>query len=123
MSRPMPSFGFGMEDKWSHEVLSEGFTSIPNLLIFNRCKLGLSTTDMFVFLILESYRWDNRNKPFPSLKALAIRTGLSTQTVYRSTSKLDYLGYIEKVHRFANSNQYDIAPFDVTLQRLKQKTR
>lgn len=101
--------------KWSSDIAKHGFTAIPNLLIANRQQLGMSTTDFYVLIAIEKFRWDDAQLPWPSLKSLAQITSLSTRTVARSTQRLEELGLIEKIHRYGTSNLYDLSPIVLEL--------
>ena len=111
---------FSPEGRWSPEVLKHGYTIVPNLLISGRCQLRLTPTELYVFIALESYRWDNIHAPFPSLDTLAKQTGLHKQTVYRATTKLEQRGLIEKYRRFSKSTQYDLRPADDELVHISR---
>src|SRR5207237_3582674 len=82
----------------------------PRLLIEYRNYVAISVTDFYVLLAIEKYRWDNTQKPRPSLKALAELTNLSVKTIGRSTKNLEDLGLIKKIHRSGTSNLYDLEP-------------
>lgn len=104
------SFQNRLEQKWSEQIIGHGFTAVPNLLIEYRQYLGLTTTDFYVLMAIEKYRWDNIQKPWPSLSALAELTNLSTKTIGRSTKRLEDRGLIKKIHRAGTSNLYDLEP-------------
>ena len=115
-----------IEAKWTEQIIGHGFTAVPNLLIEYRSSLGLSVTDFYVLVAIEKFRWDNIQKPWPSLKALAQLTGLSERTVGRSTRNLEDLGLIIKIHRTGTSNLYDLEPLvdelDYVARRLTEVT-
>jgi len=101
---------FAVDGRWSENVLKHGFTIVPNILISGRTHLALTPTEFYVFVALESYRWDNTHSPFPSLTTLAKQTGLHKQTVYRATNALEIKGLLVKHRRFSKSTVYDLRP-------------
>lgn len=107
--------------KWSEQIIGHGFTAVPNLLIEYRHYLGLSTTDFYVLLAIEKYRWDNVQKPWPSLASLAQLTNLSIKTIGRSTRNLEDKGLINKIHRAGTSNLYDLKPLVEELDYIADK--
>jgi len=114
------SFENRLIDKWSEQIIGHGFTAVPNLLISHRSYLRISVTDFYVLLAIEKYRWDNVQKPWPSVKTLAKLTQLHERTVGRSTRNLEDNGLIVKIHRAGTSNLYDLTPLveelnDITL--------
>lgn len=106
---------FSAEGKWSSGVLKYGFTIVPNLLISSRRILGLTPTELYIFIAIDSYRWDSLRAPFPSLNTLAAQTGLHRQTIYRATKKLEMNGLIEKYRNYSRSNTYDLRLADDVL--------
>ncbi|HEY4964322.1 MAG TPA: helix-turn-helix domain-containing protein [Candidatus Saccharimonadales bacterium] len=97
-------------DRWSPEIISKGFTPVPNLLIQYRKYLGMSVTEFYVLLAIEKWRWDNDQKPWPSIKTLVKQTGLSASTIGRATQGLESVGLIGRIHRYNASNLYDMQP-------------
>ena len=118
MVKASRAHSFSLDSRWSSEVLAHGFTAIPNLLLKHRNALGITTTELYVFLTLESYRWDNKNLPFPSLDSISMRTGLHRQTVYRSIKRLEERNLILKHRRYSQSTEYDLSPADTQLREV-----
>jgi len=97
-------------ERWSPEIISKGFTPVPNLLIQYRKYMGMTVTEFYVLLAIEKWRWDNNQKPWPSIKTLTKQTGLSASTIGRATQGLEAIGLIERIHRYNSSNLYDMQP-------------
>lgn len=100
---------FAISDRWSEDVLKRGYTIVPNVLISGRSQLRLTPTEIYVFVALDSFRWDNWHNPFPSLMTLSRLTGLHKQTIYRSLKKLEQVGLLYKEHRYNSSTVYDLS--------------
>lgn len=106
-------------DKWTPAIEKFGYTSLPNLLLSARKKLRISAGEMLVILAIESFRWDQR-KPFPSLTALGLKTGLTVRSVRRHITDLERKGIIKRVRRSGTSNAYDLSPLINVLDRVAQ---
>lgn len=55
---------------WGHRLLDEGFTSIPNILIRNYRKLGITHGEWGLICTILTYKHDERD-PYPSQETLA----------------------------------------------------
>ncbi|MDH7056156.1 helix-turn-helix domain-containing protein, partial [Escherichia coli] len=70
--------------KWGKTNISAGWTIIPNALLENQSRLGLSCIDTMVLINLIMHWWEKDNPPRPSKKRLANMLGVSLKTVQRS---------------------------------------
>lgn len=107
---------FSVKGKWPESVLGQGFTAVPNSLIYYRSKLDITIPEFFVIVAIDSFRWDNWNQPFPSLEKLALVTGLSKRQISRITGELECKGYIVKTRRYNKTNLYDLTPLGEELE-------
>jgi hypothetical protein len=78
------------------EVAVAGFQAVPDLLLKNQVKLGLSQTDMVVLLNVLMHWWYVDKKPFPRATTIAKRIGVTPRTVQRSFSALEKLGLLNR---------------------------
>ncbi|MEM7009374.1 MAG: helix-turn-helix domain-containing protein, partial [Thermodesulfobacteriota bacterium] len=81
------------------EILDEGFTSVPNILLRYRTKIGLKPKHIMLIIDIMSYKWD-AGHPFPSYSALSKRSGIEERSVKRITQDLEELGLLVKTPRF-----------------------
>ncbi len=81
------------------EILDEGFTSVPNILLRYRSKIGLKPKHIMLIIDIMSYKW-NAEYPFPSNATLALRAGIEERSVKRITQDLEELGLLIKTPRF-----------------------
>ena len=81
------------------EILDEGFTSVPNILLRYRSKIGLKPKHIMLIIDIMSYKWD-AGYPFPSYSALSQRSGVEERSVKRITQDLEELGLLVKTPRF-----------------------
>jgi DNA-binding MarR family transcriptional regulator len=81
------------------EILDEGFTSVPNILLRYRSRIGLKPKHIMLIIDIMSYKWDSEY-PFPSYSTLAHRSGIEERSVKRITQDLEELGLLIKTPRF-----------------------
>ena len=81
------------------EILDEGFTSVPNILLRYRTRLGLKPKHIMLIIDIMSHKWDSES-PFPSYSTLAHRSGIDERSVKRITQDLEELTLLIKTPRF-----------------------
>ena len=81
------------------EILDEGFTSVPNILLRYRSRIGLKPKHVMLIIDIMSYKWDSKY-PFPSYSTLAQRSGIEERSVKRITQDLEELRLLVKSPRF-----------------------
>jgi len=81
------------------DILDEGFTSVPNLLLRYRSILGIKPQHLSLIIDIMSFKWDIYS-PFPSYTTLARRAGVDERTIKRITQDLEELGLLIKEPRF-----------------------
>lgn len=80
-------------------ILDEGFTSVPNILLKYRNNLGIKSQHLSLIIDIMSFKWDTEN-PFPSYSTLAKRTGVAERTIKRITQDLEELNLLIRTPRF-----------------------
>lgn len=107
-----------MEAKWGKPVAARGFAQIPNhLLLINQFLVEerrLSPTELMVLVEIVATWWRKDEMPFPSLRTLAVRAGISDRQAQRAVSSLEAAGLLKRVRRTSGaliaSNAYDLRP-------------
>jgi DNA-binding transcriptional ArsR family regulator len=102
------------EKKWGKAVMKVGFNIFPSLILKAQTRLGLNPTQLALLLHLTDFWWDVNRLPWPSVKTLSERTGLSTRQVQRHLSELETCGLITRIERRAKhkgkmSNEFSFA--------------
>lgn len=107
-----------MVGKWGKEVAERGFAQVPNyLLLINQFLIEekrLRPEELMILVHLVGAWWRTGEMPYPSLKTLATRSGVSDRQAQRAVSRLEGLGFIQRVKRkngsLIASNAYDLKP-------------
>ena len=81
------------------EILDEGFTSVPNILLRYRSQIGLKPKHIMLIIDIMSFKWD-KDSPFPSYSTLSLRAGVEERSIKRITQDLEELGLLVKTPRF-----------------------
>jgi predicted transcriptional regulator len=87
------------EKKWSRELMSVGWTVIPNVIFERQQALGLDPLDVNILLHLASYWWTPEGKPHPSKRTIATAIGVDPRTVQRRIAQLEAGGLIRREQR------------------------
>lgn len=82
-------------------ILDEGFTSVPNILLKYRHNIGIKAQHLALVIDIMSFKWDTEN-PFPSYATLAKRAGVAERTIKRVTQDLEELNLLIRTPRFDN---------------------
>lgn len=104
-------------EKWGKTNISAGWTIVPNSLLENQARLGLSCIDMMVLINLIMHWWEKDNAPRPAKKRLANILGVSTKTIQRSMVNLEQCGALKRIERYREggdggrtTNNHDLTP-------------
>ena len=81
------------------EVVSHGYTGVPNILVRAQSRLGISTTQFNIIVQLLSYWIDPARPPFPPKRDLAQRMSITQQTLRINIKALEDKGYINRVQQ------------------------
>lgn len=115
---------FSIENKWGKELTKDGFTAIPNYILYNQSKKKLNNNQMMLIIHIISFWWEKNRNPFPSKKNLSLRMGISERQIQRYISELIQIGALR---RFLHINNEKIGrntlEFDMNhlLDFLKEK--
>jgi len=88
------------EDKWTKNLISLGFCTVPSILFWAQGRLKLTTEQFTILLHLSDIWWDAGEAPFPTKELLATRMGVGARQVQRHLTALEKGGFIKRVPRF-----------------------
>lgn len=109
-------------------ILDEGFTSVPNILLKYRHNIGIKSQHLSLVIDIMSFKWDTEN-PFPSYSTLAKRAGVAERTIKRVTQDLEELNLLIRTPRFDDKTGaqittiFDFRPLVEKLTNEVEKTK
>lgn len=103
-------------------ISQDGVTPIPMALFRYQKELRLDCTELVFICYVMTYRW-TAGDPYPSIKKMAIATGISEKTLHSYKSSLVSKNYLRLVKRSDPqkgnmSNGYDFTPLLETLEKI-----
>lgn len=81
--------------KWG-DAANAGFQILPDVLLKQQKRLGLSATELVVLINLTMHWWYADQKPFPRSTTIAKRMGIDVRTVQRAMTRLQAMRLIER---------------------------
>lgn len=107
-----------IKSKWGKKIAERGFTQIPNYLLYANMfvadEIKLSATETLILIHLIASWWKKNELPYPSMKTLSERSGISSRQVQRALNSLEKKEYIvrkkRRINRAIASNVYDLSP-------------
>ncbi len=108
-ARPGTSFAA----RFGRAILQHGIAPLPSALYHYQAALGLSAQQVWFVSYILAHKWD-ADLPYPSLKKMAARTGLSLRQLQRIKSSLCETGDLVvegryELHGGQEANTYDFA--------------
>jgi DNA-binding transcriptional ArsR family regulator len=94
--------------RWGEKALSKGVTVIPTAFLQHAARAGLNPAQQIILIHLVSYWWKASRDPFPSLKELRNRTGMSEKTIGVHLKALEEKLWLSRKRRYNNSYRYDL---------------
>ena len=113
---------YNFSAKWPPELAADGFTIIPNVLIRNKARLGITDPEFAIIISLTLFRWDQRN-PYPAVATLCDYMGKGDSTVRDITRSLEDKGLINRIQRNNQPTEYDFSPLTEKLKSYTQPIR
>jgi predicted transcriptional regulator len=109
--------------KWGRAVTGgrNGYQLLPDVLVRNQHRLGLTSTEMVVLVNILMHWWESEPEkmPHPRAEQIAKRIGSSTRTVQRCVDKMCSAGLLEWMAPERGKNGLTVRPLNV--QGLVQK--
>ncbi len=109
------------------DILDEGFTSVPNILLRYRKNLKIKPKHLTLIIDIMSFKWDSES-PYPSYSTLANRAGMDERSVKRTMQELEELGLLIRTPRFDKESGaqittvFDFRPLVNRLSEEKKQT-
>ncbi|HEX2324732.1 MAG TPA: hypothetical protein VHQ00_04990, partial [Chloroflexota bacterium] len=108
-------------------ILSGGIAAIPTSLYHYQAELRLAPQEVWFVGYILAHRWTDA-LPYPSLRQMSRRTGISTQMLHRYKQSLVEKGYLATIPRHRpsggrTSNSYDFSGLFARLEQLLRRDR
>lgn len=111
---PLNESNQGLASRWGKNLISAGWTALPNVIFLNQKELGLKPLDVLILLHLASYWRIASEPPRPSKTTVAVAIDVNPRTVQRSIKKMEELGYIKRIVRKGTENNNLPNEYDLT---------
>ncbi|HET7772152.1 MAG TPA: hypothetical protein VFN74_25490 [Chloroflexota bacterium] len=123
-SRPLVDPRYRFLARFGATILSGGIAAIPMALYHYQAALGLIPQEVWFVGYILAHRWTDA-LPFPSLRRMSRRTGVSTQMLHRYKQSLIEKGYLTTIPRHRpsggrTSNYYDFTALFKALEESLQ---
>lgn len=120
-----------MASLWGEAIAQRGFVQIPNYLVMLNQFLPevdrLTPVQLLVIYQLVAAWWEKDKLPFPAMRTIATRIGVSERQVMRSIDELEKKNLIQRVKRQATgvrvSNAYDLSGLIDRMTRIDREYR
>jgi AraC-like DNA-binding protein len=108
-----PRAGSSFAARFGRVILQDGIATIPSALLHHQGELQLSAQQVWFVSYILAHKWDE-DLPYPSLKAMAKRVGMSLSQLQRIKNSLCHMGFLQVYPRFTGNqgqatNAYDFA--------------
>ena len=122
LNRPS-SINRSISARWTKRIAQQGFTPVATVFLVAYAQLaaaqgqrGLNSTEALLIIHIVSFKWDERD-PFPRIKVLAERMGLTPRSVRNTLKCLEERGLVKRV-RLPNdiANRYDMSGLFLALE-------
>lgn len=117
----------GIVEKWGDTVARRGFAQIPNYLLLINQFLDddsrFTPTELLLLIELVGTWWKKDEMPFPAIRTLATRCGVSERQIQRAIRNLENRALIEREKRRSKrgiiaSNSYNLEPLGKFLEEV-----
>lgn len=106
-----------IEHRWTPRLAREGWTPICDFFLVNYHRLKVSHTEAMVVIHLMSFKWDTA-QPYPALKTIAKRMGITVPSVRTHLRNLENKGLLHRNFRTGTTTRFDLQPLFNALERL-----
>ncbi|GEM_PF-6613059 len=97
--------------RFGEEILARGHTAIPNLVLNYYVRLGLTGPELLFTIHVWQHWWSERD-PYPSLRTIAGRMGISVRQAKRYVESLEQKGFLRVIERFLPDGSQTTNEFD-----------
>jgi DNA-binding MarR family transcriptional regulator len=107
--------------RWGIPLLDEGFTVVPNVVLDNYARLGLTPQEAMLIIHIARYKFERPySEAYPSTALLAAQMGKSKRWVIELLHRLEAKGLIRIIRRDGLPSVYDLSPLAQRCLELSQ---
>lgn len=104
-------------DRWTPVIAQKGWTPVSDYFLRNYHRLRVSHTEAMVLIHLISFKWDAA-APFPALKTIGKRMGITIASVRTHLRNLEGKKLLHREMRVGMTNLFDLQGLFTALERL-----
>ncbi len=108
--------------RWTHRLAQSGWTPVCDYFLKNCRRLRITPTSAMVIIHLMSFKWDDK-APFPGLKTIAARMGITPTSVRAHIRKLEQRGLLYRRYTVGGTNRFLLEPLFARLEALMDEER
>ena len=103
--------------RWTPRLASAGWTPICDYFLRNYHRLKISHTEAMVIIHIMSFKWDS-DAPFPALKTIAKRMGITAPSVRTHLRNLEGKRLLRRQMSIGTTNRFHLQPLFERLEEL-----
>ena len=107
-------------ERWTGRLAAAGWTPVSDFFLANYHRVGITHTEAMVIVHLVSFKWD-RNAPFPSLKTIAKRMGITPPSVRTHLRSLENKRILLREMQIGQTNKFHLDGLFKILEDLMAK--
>ena len=106
--------------RWTPRLASAGWTPVCDFFLRNYHRLNISHTEAMVIIHIMSFKWDS-DAPFPALKTIAKRMGITAPSVRTHLRNLETHKLLRRQINIGATNRFHLQPLFDRLEQLMEK--
>lgn len=103
--------------RWTPRLAKVGWTPVSDYFLKNCGRLGISPTEAMVIIHLMSFKWD-ASAPFPGLKTVAVRMGITPTSVRTHIRNLEKRSFLARRYIIGTTNRFALEPLFEKLEQM-----
>ena len=104
-------------DRWTPQIAGSGWTPVSDYFLKNYHRLRITHSEAMVLIHLVSFKWDAA-APFPSLKTVGKRMGITVASVRSHLRNLEGKGFLTRQMRVGKTNRFHLRGLFEAIEKL-----
>jgi DNA-binding MarR family transcriptional regulator len=106
-----------ISQRWTPRIAAAGWTPVADCFLRNYHRLRISHSEAMVIIHIMSFKWD-ADAPFPALKTIARRMGITAPSVRTHLRNLEKHGLLAREFHIGTTNRFHLGPLFERLENL-----